>query len=80
MTENTVYVGRPTVFGNPYIIGKLHEKDSLFPITQEQAVAFYWSMIIKEKENDTWFYKNYLSLAQINGHMSASKKHAQGID
>ncbi len=57
MTENTVYVGRPTVFGNPYIIGKLHEKDSLFPITQEQAVAFYWSMIIKEKENDTWFYK-----------------------
>jgi hypothetical protein len=40
-------------------------------------------MDIDMKESDSdWpiMNFNYLSLAQINGHMSASKKHAQGID
>jgi hypothetical protein len=40
MPPNTVYVGRPTKWGNPYKVGKLSE-DASYPVTSEQAVAFY---------------------------------------
>jgi hypothetical protein len=39
MPPNTIYVGRPTVWGNPYVVGAqlLDGK----PLTAEKAVALY---------------------------------------
>lgn len=39
MPPNTVYVGRPSEFGNPYQVGELH--NSKYPVTIEQAIAFF---------------------------------------
>jgi len=36
-----VLVTRPGKYGNPYIIGKLNKEDFLFPVTREQAVAYF---------------------------------------
>jgi hypothetical protein len=40
MPPNTVYVGRPSKWGNPYAVGKLSD-DAKYPVTAAQAVAFY---------------------------------------
>lgn len=44
MPENTVYVGRPTKWGNPFVVGKLF--DGRYPVTAEQAVGFYKQRIL----------------------------------
>lgn len=44
MPEDTVYVGRPSKFGNPYQVGKIF--DNKYPVTQEQAVAFYRDLML----------------------------------
>lgn len=58
MPRNTVYVGRPTEWGNPYRVGVLSE-DSLYPVSQEQAVAFYKKRLERNKafRPDIWEYK-----------------------
>jgi Domain of unknown function (DUF4326) len=40
MPPNTVYVGRPSYWGNMYRVGKL-SSDAKYPVSNEQAVAFY---------------------------------------
>ena len=40
MPKNTVYVGRPSYFGNPYVVGKL-SKDARYAVSKEQAKAFF---------------------------------------
>lgn len=45
MPANTVYVGRPSKWGNPYQVGRLSE-DSKYPVNNVQAVAFF----------KKWFY------------------------
>lgn len=55
MPDNAMYVGRPTDWGNPYVVGKLSE-DSLYPVTAEQAVAFYRKNIV-EKHNQSYLIK-----------------------
>lgn len=39
MPANTVYVGRPTVWGNPYVVGAQLLNGE--PLTAEKAVALY---------------------------------------
>lgn len=45
MPDNTVYVGRPTRWGNPFRVGVLF--DNLYPVTQEQAVGFFRKRILE---------------------------------
>lgn len=45
MPSDAVYVGRPTVFGNPFIVGQLSEFGDVPDI--ETAVAFYRAWIDK---------------------------------
>lgn len=50
MPENTVYVGRPTQWGNPYKIGQLGpcetEEDGDKPLTREETIkAFKFSIL-----------------------------------
>lgn len=44
MPDNTVYVGRPSEFGNPYRVGDL-SLDSKYPVTPAQAVGFFSFLI-----------------------------------
>jgi hypothetical protein len=45
MPADTIYVGRPTVWGNPYIVGsQLLNGDTL---TAEKAVALYRQHVLK---------------------------------
>jgi len=45
MPVNTIYVGRPSKWGNPFIVGKLPDGDwkgiVAFPVSKEQAVGLY---------------------------------------
>lgn len=45
MPLNTVYVGRPSKWGNPFVVGKLPTGDwkgiVAFPVSKEQAVGLY---------------------------------------
>lgn len=41
MPKNTVYVGRPTMWGNPFKVGELNNNYYLFAANEEQAVAFF---------------------------------------
>jgi uncharacterized protein YfaA (DUF2138 family) len=61
MPKNTVYVGRPSKFGNPFVVGKLPQGDwagiVAFPVTVEQAVGLYrryfaetWRMGVIQEE------------------------------
>ncbi len=44
MPPNTVYVGRPTKWGNSYKVGELSD-DNRCPSTRERAVVFYKELI-----------------------------------
>lgn len=46
MPVNTVYVGRPTLFGNPFKLGQLF--DSRYPVSREQAVFFYKDWLFRK--------------------------------
>lgn len=45
LPENTVYVGRPTKWGNPYVVGWHPEKGYI--ISQEKAVDLYYGFLFK---------------------------------
>lgn len=46
MPPNTIYVGRPTKWGNPYIVGTLQKEIGL-PITQKDAVDLYKCLFVE---------------------------------
>ena len=41
MPENTIYVGRPTKWGNPYNVGKVGHQGKIFERTSEEAVRLF---------------------------------------
>lgn len=45
MPENTIYVGRPTKWGNPFVVGKLFQ--SKYPVTKKQTVGFYKEWLLE---------------------------------
>ena len=56
-----VYIGRPSVFGNPMRIGeKIHQKPE--PVTREEAVAWYKKYFYNRLETDSEFKQAVESL------------------
>ena len=53
MPPNTIYVGRPTKWGNPFKIGQLFENK--YPLNNEQAVAFYKKRMLEYGVQLKWF-------------------------
>jgi len=45
MPPNTIYVGRPTKWGNPFIVGTLSHDDPPQPLTVAEAVALFEDQI-----------------------------------
>lgn len=41
MPENTVYVGRPTMWGNPFVVGG-NSRNSFAPVPANAAMAVSW--------------------------------------
>ena len=60
MPPNTKYVGRPTRWGNPYIIGQPHPSTGL-PMTREQVIELYEAYINRE------IAEGRLSLSPLRG-------------
>lgn len=52
MPENAVYVGRPTKWGNNYIVGTLSHDDPPIPLSAEDAVALYRDLQVDEMRDD----------------------------
>jgi uncharacterized protein DUF4326 len=52
MPANAVYVGRPTKWGNEYVVGTLSHDDPPIPLSAEDAVALYWEFQIDQMRND----------------------------
>lgn len=45
MPPNTIYVGRPTKFGNPWVIGQ-HVGPASTPMTRQEAIDNYRKFVI----------------------------------
>ena len=72
MPENTVYVGRPTVFGNPYWDVKRYGLDLCLAIFAETALGCWDPMLIPrgphEESWSKWIYEQHCAWLKRIGH------------
>lgn len=61
MPSNAVYVGRPTKWGNPFVVGTLSHDDPPQPLTAKEAVELF------EHQIDEFLDDRDLSLEELRG-------------
>jgi len=57
MPENTVYVGRPTKWGNPFKVGDVHRFERVY-------TGGYAEVTIADRAHAVWLYKRYLTIGE----------------